>query len=317
MINLVHFFTRRLLLAAIQVLLVATIVFSFLHMMPGDPVLLVLGTDRAPDPAAVVEMRHKLGLDQPVLKQYTTWVGNMATLNFGSSIFDGESIKNYISVRLPRTIELSVVSIIIAILIGVPIGIIAALRRGSIVDVLLTSSTVLGISLPVYVVGTLLVIIFGINLKWLPASGYVAFSKDPIQHILRLILPTITLAFGLSTSIARMTRSSLLEVLNKEYIQTVRAKGLDERGVIYKHAFRNALIPVVTVVGLQLGNLMGGTVLIEYLFNWPGLSTLLVTAVSRRDYPLVQGSILVISALFIFINLFVDILYGILDPKVR
>lgn len=314
---MVHFFVRRVSLALVQVFIIATIVFSFIHIMPGDPALLVLGTERQQDPVAVAEMRHKLGLDQPVLKQYSEWLKNMAKLDFGNSLFNDEPIENYISQRLPRTIELAVISIVLAVFIGVTAGIIAALRRGSIVDIAVTATTALGISLPVYVLGTLFVIIFCIKFQWLPASGYIKFSKDSIGHISRLILPSFTLAFGLSASIARITRSSLLETLNREYIQTLRAKGLGRRSVIYKHALRNALIPVVTVIGLQLGNLMGGTVLIEYLFNWPGLSTLLVEAVSHRDYPLVQGCIIVISSLFIFINMIVDLLYGLLDPRVR
>jgi len=312
-----RFFIRRILLALLQVFIIATIVFSIIHVMPGDPALLALGTERQQDPAAVAEIRHKLGIDRPLIEQYTTWLRNISKFDFGNSLFNNEPIKNYLAQRLPRTLELAIISTIIAVFIGIVSGIIAALRRGSAIDVGVTTLTALGISLPVYVLGTLFILVFCINLKWLPASGFVKFSQDPAGHILRLILPSLTLAFGMSASIARMTRSSLLETLNKEYIQTLRAKGLSKKAVIFKHALRNALIPVITIIGLQFGNLMGGTVLVEYLFNWPGLSTLLVEAVSHRDYPLAQGCIIAIASLFIFSNMIVDLLYGFLDPRVR
>lgn len=285
--------------------------------MPGDPAVMVLGTERGADPEAVAEMRHTLGLDQPVVKQYASWISDMATFDFGTSLLDEMDVKSYITQRLPKTLELAIVAIVIASLIGIPLGIMAALKRGGIVDLALSSIAALGISFPVYVIGTFFILFFSFKLFLLPASGYVDFAEDPINHMKRIILPALTLAFGLAATIARMTRSSMLEVLNKDFVQTLRAKGLSEKKVIFKHVFRNAIISVITVIGLELGGLIGGTVLIEYLFNWPGMSSLLVNSISNRDYPLIQGCIITIATCYILVNLLVDILYGIMDPRTR
>ncbi len=314
---MIDFLAKRILLAFVQVFIVSTLVFLLIHMMPGDPAVLALGTDRGADPAAVAQMRHTLGLDKPLLAQYGTWISNLTRFNLGNSITDQTPVKSYILQRLPRTIELAIAAIVIALMIGIIFGLIAALKRETFVDLITTSAAALGISLPVYVLGTLIIIIFSLNLNWLPASGYIELSEDPLKHFVHLILPAITLALGLAASIIRMTRSSILEVLNGEFVQTLRAKGLPEKYVIFKHVLRNALIPIVTITGLQLGNLIGGTVLIEYLFNWPGLSTLLVKAITYRDYPLIEGCIFIISMFYILINLAVDVLYGVLDPRVR
>ncbi len=314
---MVRFLSVKFSVVFIQVLVVATIVFSLIRFMPGDPALLVLGTERGADPAAVAEMRQTLGLDQPVFAQYTQWISNFAQLDFGQSLFDNTPVKTYIEQRLPNTIELALVSIVLAVLIGIPLGIVAAMKRESFIDLALSSFAAMGVSFPVYVLGTFLVLLFSFQLNWLPASGFVEFSEDPVKHMMRIFLPALTLALGLAASIARMTRSSMLEVLNREYIQTLRAKGLSESKVIFKHALRNAIIPVITVIGLQLGNLIGGTVLIEYLFNWPGMSTLLVNSIAVRDYPLIQGCIVVMATFFILVNMLVDILYGVMDPRTR
>ncbi|WP_248930718.1 ABC transporter permease [Paenibacillus hamazuiensis] len=311
------YLSTKLLQVIVQVIVVATLVFSLIHFMPGDPAVLVLGTERGADAAAVAEMRHTLGLDRPLMEQYFNWIAKFARFDFGVSLYDTTPVKTYIAQRLPNTIELALVSILLATIIGVPLGIIAALRRQSILDLALSSLAALGVSFPVYVLGAFMILVFSFKLHWLPASGFVAFSDNPGKHMLRLALPAVTLALGLAASIARMTRSSMLEVLNKEFIQTLRAKGVSEWSVIFKHAFRNAIIPVVTIIGLQLGNLIGGTVLLEYLFNWPGMSTLLVKSIASRDYPLIQGCIVVMAAFFILINMLVDLLYGLMDPRVR
>ncbi|SDD06155.1 peptide/nickel transport system permease protein [Paenibacillus sp. UNCCL117] len=314
---MVRFLGGKLYMMLLQVIVVATLVFSLVHLMPGDPAALVLGTERGGDAAALAEMRHMLGLDRPLLQQYLDWVGNFVRLDMGKSLFDQTPVTEYIAQRLPNTIELALVSIILAALIGVPLGIIAALKRQSAVDLILSSISALGVSFPVYVLGAFLILLFSFKLQLFPASGFVAFSEDPVRHIQRMALPAITLALGLAASIARMTRSSMLETLNKDYIQTHKAKGLPYGSIIFKHALRNAIIPVVTIIGLQLGNLIGGTVLIEYLFNWPGMSTLLVKSISNRDYPLIQGCIVVMATFFILVNMLVDVLYGLMDPRVR
>lgn len=306
----------RLVTALVQLWVIATLVFSIMYIMPGDPVLLLLGPESNPSPKTVAAMRHQLGLDQPVLAQYLKWLGNAATGDLGNSL-DGVPVVEYVTSSLPKTIELASAAIVLAAIIGVPVGISAALRRGRFLDGLLTSLSTLGISVPVYILGSLLILLLSLKLGWLPSSGYTDISRNAFLHFQKLTLPAVTLGLGLAASIARMTRSSMLEILGRDFVRSLRARGMPERRVIWIHVLRNAAIPIVTIVGLQLGNLMGGTVLVEALFNWPGLSTLLVTAVSNRNYPLVQGSILTIAALFILINLCVDILYTMLDPRIR
>lgn len=312
-----RFIIQRLGLAVLLVFLVATIVFALIHLMPGDPVMVILGSERTPDPAVVEAVRTRLGLDQPLPTQYMNWVSRIARLDFGSSLVDERSVWMTLAERLPRTMELVLLAITLATLVGVPMGLLAALKRNQVEDSLLSLLAAVGISAPVYVIGTLLVLLFGVTLRWLPVAGYVSFSDAPLQHIQRLILPVITLSLGPMAIITRMTRSSLLDVLGQDYVRTARAKGLRHEVVLYRHALRAALIPVVTAIGLQMGMLIGGSVLVEYIFNWPGLSTLLVTAISRRDYPIIQGVILVTSTLFILINTVVELLYGYLDPRIR
>ena len=312
------FIIKRLLIAVLQLFLVGTAVFALLHLLPGDPVLIVLGSEQnTPDPEVVEAVREKLGLNQPLHVQYIDWVTGVIQGDFGNSLADDSSVADKIASRLPRTMQLVTAGIILAGLIGLPLGILAALSWNTIWDRLLSLFGAAGISLPVYVVGMLLVLVFSVELHWLPVAGYTAPSEDLYEFFERLTLPAIALALSPAAIITRMTRSSMLEVRNQDYIRTARSKGLLERVVVVRHMLRNALIPIVTVVGLQMGTLIGGTVLVEYIFNWPGLSTLLVTAIGRRDYPIVQGVVLVSASLFILINLVVDILYGILDPRIR
>lgn len=313
----VLFVGQKLFTALIQLFVVATLVFSIMYVMPGDPVLLLLGAESNPTPAAIAAMRAKLGLDQPVLTQYFTWLGDALRFDLGQSVLNSYPVINSIAANLPRTLELGLAAIIIASIIGVPLGLAAALNRGKALDTILTSLATVGISVPVYILGAMLIILFSLQLGWLPSSGYMDIARNMPEHFRRLILPAFTLGFGLAASIARMTRSSMLEILNRDFVRALRAKGAPEGKVIWHHALRNASIPIVTIIGLQLGNLMGGTVLVEAMFNWPGLSTLLVEAVAKRDYPMVQGTVLTIAALFIFINLGVELLYSLLDPRIR
>jgi peptide/nickel transport system permease protein len=311
------FVGRKTLTAMVQLLVVATLIFSVMYIMPGDPVLLLLGAESNPSPEAIASLRSQLGLDQPVLSQYFTWLWNALHLDFGRSLTNGYAVSSYVLENLPRTLELALAAILIATLIGVPLGIVAALKRGSMLDTAMTSIATIGISLPVYILGTLLVLVFSIQLSWLPASGYTDMSRNLLEHFRKLALPAFSLGFGLSASIARMTRSSMLEILGRDFVRALRAKGMPERRIIWHHVLRNAAVPIVTIIGLQLGNLMGGTVLVEAIFNWPGLSTLLVSAVSARNYPLVQGAMLAIAAAFILINLAVELFYSLLDPRIR
>jgi len=312
-----RFLVRRVLISLLLVLLVETIVFSLVHLLPGDPVMIILGSERTPDPKVVEAVRVKLGLDQSLPTQYARWLAGLVQRDWGTSLVDGSPVWDTVTERLPRTLELVTVAMLLATLLGVPMGIVAALRWNRATDRVLSILGAVGISSPVYVVGTLLVLLFGVTWRLLPTAGYAPIDENWTEHVRRLTLPAITLALGPIAIITRMTRSSMLEVFHQDYVRTARAKGLQDRLVVTRHMLSNALIPIVTVIGLQMGTLIGGSVLVEYIFNWPGLSTLLVTALGRRDYPVVQGVILTSASLFIIFNMIVDMLYGVLDPRVR
>ena len=316
-VHFLFFLARRLATGITQLLIVATVVFSVMRVMPGDPVMLLLGAETNPSPETVAAMRHQLNLDLPFIEQYGDWLAKAAHLDFGNSLTNNFPVSDYVFDALPRTMELALAAIVIGTLLGVPLGIVAALNRGRWLDSALTSLATLGISVPVYILGAVLIVVFSLHLHLLPSSGYTDIGRNALEHFRRLAMPAFTLGCGLAASIARMTRASMLEILSRDFVRALRAKGMPERVVVCKHVLRNAAIPVVTIIGLQLGNLMGGTVLVEALFNWPGLATRLVNAVQNRNYPLVQGSILVIAALFIVINMGVELLYGVIDPRIR
>lgn len=309
---------RRVTVAIGLIWLVATLIFLVLRMIPGDPAeLLLSGGGVAPDPAQVRELRERLGLEDPLLVQYAAFMKQLARLDLGTSLTDDYPVLDEIAKRLPRTIELILTATLIAIAVGLPLGVMAALRRGTPADRALSAFASFNQSVPVFVTGTILILVFAQQLRWAPAGGYVAFAQNPTQHLVNLAMPAVTIAIGLSTIVFRMTRASVLEALEREWVRTARAKGLPPGAVVRRHVVRNALGPVVTVIGLQMGTLLGGTVLVEYVFNWPGLSGYLVRAVEQRNYPEVQGIVLVICALFVMLNLVVDLLYAVLDPRVR
>ena len=297
---------------------VVTLVFLVIHLIPGDPAELLLSQGGvAPDPAAVVELREKLGLDRPILAQYVAHVGGLLKGDLGSSLLDDHSVADEIALRLPRTLELIFAASLIAVVFGLPFGTLAALRPGSAVDRLLAAVAGIGLSVPVFVVGTLAILIFAQKLHWVPAGGFVPLARDPVRHLILLLMPAGTIAIGLGAVVFRMTRSAVLEVLQRDYVRAAHAKGLTPRRIVLHHVARNALIPVVTVLALHMGALLGGTVLVEYVFNWPGLSGYLVRAVEQRDYPEVVGIVLVISVALVVLNLVVDLLYAVIDPRVR
>jgi peptide/nickel transport system permease protein len=306
---------RRLLQAVVLVFASATIVAFLIHLIPGDPVSTILGDNYTT--AQAEEVRTQLGLDRPIYVQYGEWLGNVARGDFGRSLTGNRPISDDLVRRIPRTLELIVASTFFAVVIGVPAGVIAAQYRNRGVDLIISFLALVGVSVPVFVTGTLFVLIFGIQFDILPGTGYVAITEDPWGHFLRLILPSITLAILMAAIVIRMTRSSLLEVLGEDYVRTARAKGLANRVTLFGHALRNPLIPVITVVGLQMGNMLGGTVLVEFIFNWPGLSTYLITAINQRDYPVVQAVVLIIAVMFILLNLLTDLLYAVIDPRIK
>lgn len=309
---------RRIALSLVMAWIVATIVFLALHMVPGDPAELLLSTGGAvPDAAAVAELREKLGLERPLLTQYAAFLGGLFRADLGNSLVDDYPVLHEIALRLPRTLELILAGTLIAIVVGVPAGVYAALHRGGAFDRVASWVTAVLLAVPVFVVGTLLVLLFAQTLRLMPAGGYVALAQDPAQHLKLLTLPAIAIAKGLAAVLFRMTRSAMLDALANDYVRTAYAKGLSPRRVLAVHVLRNALNPVMTVLGLHMGTLLGGTVLVEYVFNWPGLSTPLLRAVEARDYPMVVGIVLTISILFLLINLVVELLQVLIDPRMK
>ena len=309
---------RRFGVALGLIWVVATLVFLMIHLIPGDPAELLLSQGGfAPDPVAVEELRRRLGLDQPLLAQYAKYLGDLLQGDLGRSLLDDHPVATEIALRLPRTLELIGAAGLIAVLFGLPLGAVAALKARTSADRLLSVLAGIAMSVPVFVLGTLAILLFAQTLRWMPAGGFTPFWRDPIEHLALLAMPAATIAIGLGAVVFRMARTSILEVLERDYVRTARAKGVTPMRIVLHHVIRNALIPIVTVLALHLGTLLGGTVLVEFVFNWPGLSGYLVNAVEARDYPEVMGIVLVISVLFVLLNLAVDLLYAGLDPQVR
>ena len=306
----------RRLLATIPVLVLVTAgVFALIHLTPGDPVETMMSESQ--DPVAKEALRRELGLDQPIYLQYATWVGRLLQGDLGRSIRNREPVVENVGRRIRPSIQLTLFAMLISLAVAFPIGILSATHRNSPVDGFGTMFALFGICMPNFLIALLLIFVFGVTLRWLPISGYVDPLQEPLAGIRSLTLPAITLGLALAAVIARTLRSSLLEALSEDYVRTARAKGLAERLVVRRHALKNGLIPVVTLLGLQFGTLIGGAVITEYVFALPGVGRLVVDAVFARDYPLVQGVVLLISIGFILSNLVVDIVYGWLDPRIR
>jgi len=306
---------KRLLSMIPVLLLVSLVVFYIIHLTPGDPALVMLGEEAMPE--MVTALRHQLGLDQPLPVQYGTWLSRVVQGDLGRSIRSNKLVSQDIVSRLPVTIELTVLAMLIALAIAIPTGIISATRRNSKSDLLVTTIALLGVSMPNFFLAILLIFVFSLYLRWLPPIGYTPVEQNVVENLRGMILPSITLGAATAAVIARLTRSSLLEVLNQEYIRTARAKGLSERIVILGHAMKNAMIPVVTICGLQIGGLLGGAIITETLFVLPGVGSLAVNAIFSRDFPVVQGDVLFLAVMFMLTNLVVDVMYGFLDPRIR
>lgn len=304
------------LMAAIPVLVIVSIMaFSFIHLIPGDPAIAMLGLNATP--AQVEALRREMGLNKPVVVQYIHWLAKMATGDMGTSVLSGRSIFGSITERLPHTLALAFLSILLSISIAIPLGIVAAARQNRLTDRVVMLFALVGVSVPSFWVGILCIILFSVKLNWLPASGYVSVFEHFFEGLRYLILPAFSLAMVLAAVSARMMRSSMLEALRQDYIRTARAKGLDGRRVVWRHGLRNAGLPVVTVLGLQLGTLLGGAVITEAIFSWPGIGQLTIEAIQRRDYPLLQGCVLTISLAYVVVNTLTDLVYAALDPRVR
>ncbi len=332
-----RYIARRLLNLIPVILGITLLVFVFLHMIPGDPAQVMAG-QRA-NPETVAALREQLGLNKPLPLQYLIFLGNLVRFNLGYSIISGASIIQEITTRWPATFELSVAAMLIALILGIPAGVLAAVRKNSPVDNLTMSASLIGVSMPVFWLGLLLIYLFAVNLQWLPPglrlsqdaalnfkpiTGFYVLDallqlnwkvlKDVLAH---LLLPALTLSTIPLAIIARITRGAMLEVLSQDYIRTARAKGLLERWVIFKHALKNALLPVVTIVGLQFGALLAGAILTETIFSWPGIGAWIYDGILNRDYPVVQGGIVFVAVAFVLINLLVDISYALLDPRIQ
>lgn len=312
------YIVKRTAIAVILIVAVASIVFLALYMVPGDPAEVLLSAGGvAPSPETVHALRIELGLDEPILVQYLSFFDHLLKGDFGHSFTDESPVIGAVLVRLPRTLELIGLATVISVLIGIPAGLAAALRQGETLDRVLSFIASAAMSVPVFVIGTGMVYVLAQRLHLVAAGGFVSFSENPGKHLMLVLMPSIAIAVGFSAIVFRMARATVTTVLTRDWVRTARSKGISEGRVLARHVVRNALGPVATVVGLQMGTLLGGTVLIEYVFNWPGLSGYLVTAIENRDYPAVRGTVLVVAALFILLNLLVDLLYMVLDPRVR
>jgi peptide/nickel transport system permease protein len=309
------FILRRSGAALIVVLLASMVVFAGLQALPGNPALTLAGEDRSPQ--ALAEISDKFGLDKPLPVQYANWLGHAVQGDFGVSHRTGLSVGQTIVERLPITLELAVLSILVALLLGIPAGVLAAVKRGSLPDYASGTLALVGLSIPHFWLGLLLILLFAVKLQILPASGYVPFFDDPIENLRRMAMPALVLGTGVSAVVMRQMRSSMLDSLSADYVRTARAKGLGERRVILSHAMRNSLLTVVTLVGLELGALISGAVITEQIFVIPGFGRLTIEAVNQRDYALIQGVVFVAAAGYVVVNLLVDVMYSYLNPRIR
>jgi ABC-type dipeptide/oligopeptide/nickel transport system permease component len=302
-----RFLARRLLLTIPVLLGVATLVFSLIHLIPGDPAQAMLGETASQQD--IDELRHRLGLDRPLLEQYVTFLVGAVRGDLGTSLRTGDPVTRQILDRMPATVELAMAAMVIALVFSLPLGIAAAVWRGTAIDHAAMTVALAGISVPNFWLGPLLAIVFAVELGWLPVSG-----RGTLLH---LILPAISLGAALAAILARMTRATLLEELREQYVVAARARGVSRFRAVMRHAFRNSLIPVVTLMGLQFGAVLTGAVITETIFAWPGIGRLLVQSIGFRDYPLVQGCILLIAVTYLAVNLLTDLAYGVLDPRIR
>jgi len=309
------FLVRRFLTAIVSVLLASVVVFSALLAVPGDPAEVILGLNASPE--ALTALRHQLGLDEPAAQRYVKWLGGILHGDFGESLNYQKPVGALIRDRLGVSVPLSLGAALVACLIALPLGILAALRRGTVLDPLITASSQVGAAIPSFWLGLMLILLFAVRLHWLPAGGFTGWTTDPVRSLRGLILPVVALGLGQAAVITRMTRAAMLEELDQDYVRTARAKGLATRRVVLLHALRNALVTIVTIFGLSLTNVFIGSIIIEQVFALPGMGRLVLTAIGARDFPLLQGEILVYAATIVTLSFLVDISYGLLDPRIR
>lgn len=332
---MVKYIIKRLLLLVPVLIGVSILVFFIMHLLPSDPAATILGEHATT--SEIAKLRESLGLNKPIIVQYWDFLCGLFKGNLGNSLFTKTPVLDELRARFPATFELALSSIVLAAVFGILMGIIAAIKQNSILDYLSMIISLLGVSMPIFWLGLILILVFGVQLHWLPVSGRITIGLEPDKitgfylldsllkgnmeafksSLMHLILPSIALASYSTAIIARMTRSTMLEVIRQDYVRTARSKGLSEKSVIFGHALKNAMIPVVTVIGLQFGSLLGGAVLTETIFSWPGVGSYLIDAVLKLDYPIVQGAVMMVATTFVLINLIVDIIYAFIDPRIK
>ncbi len=306
---------RRLITLIPVLIIVGVIVFGIVHLTPGDPAAVMAGQSGTPE--QIERIRQSLGLDRPLWDQFVDWFSGLIRLDFGESIFLGMSVTDAIVERAQPTLLLTFYALLIQMIIGIPAGVIAAVKRNSWIDRSLMVISISGAAIPTFFLGILLILLFSVRLRWLPSGGYVPLTEDPIEHWKSMIMPAFALGFSSAALLARMVRSTMLEVLREDYVRTAYAKGIAQRQVVVRHALRNALIPVITVIGASMGALLGGAVVTELVFTIPGMGRLVVQSIARRDFPVIQGAVMIIAGIYVLVNLLVDILYVYIDPRVR
>lgn len=308
------FVLRRLGHSAVVLVGVTVVVFAIVHLVPGDPIRIAMGTRF--DPEVYAALREASGLDQPLPQQYLSYIGSALTGDLGVSFRSGQPVTVMLLERLPATVSLAAVGIVIALAMAFPLGIYSALHNGTASDAVVRAVSQFGVSMPNFWMGMLLILLFSSTLGWLPPSGYVPLTEDPVGWLRRVLMPALTVGLVAGSIMTRYVRSSVLEALSMDHVRTARAKGLRQRVVISRHVVRNALVPVITVTGTQVAAILGGVIVVEVVFAWPGLGLLVYDAVSARDYPLLQGAVLLIATIFLLVNLIVDLLYARVDPRI-
>jgi peptide/nickel transport system permease protein len=312
---MIEFVVRRAFISALTLLIISLIVFTGVRLIPGDPARVLAGTDA--DASGLDEIREKYGLNDPIPLQYLRWLSLAARGDLGESIRTRTSVAWTVAIKAPITLELACLSVLVAVAIAIPAGVLAAVRRNTIWDVLASGVSLCGVSVPNFWLGIMLILLVSVRFGWLPASGFVPIAEDPVGNLKRMLMPALVLGTGLAAVLMRQTRNAMIEVLSADYVRTARAKGLAQTAVVVRHALRNGLIPVVTILGLQMGALMSGTVVTEQIFVLPGFGRLIVEAVFTRDYPVVQGVVLITASSYVLINLLVDLSYTVLNPRIR
>lgn len=314
---MLRYVLRRALTTVAMLVAASLLIFVVLRVLPGDPTTTQLGSITGTSADTIAKLQHQLGLDRPIWSQYATWVGNVLSGDLGRSYFSEQPVSRLMGGRIWPTAELTFVSLLLALLFSLPAGILAAMRPRGIVDRAVTAISSLAMSVPAFLIAIVLIYVFAVKLELVPTRGYVSLFEDPLENLRLIALPSITLGFVGAGPILRYLRASLAEASNAPYMRTAEGKGLLFRQTVLRHAMPNALIPTLTVVGLEVGRLLGGVVIVEYIFGWPGLGTLIVDSVFKRDYPVLQAGVLFAAAAFIVVTLIVDLLYGVLDPRLR